>query len=167
MKILRNFILTVALIFGFAVTSRAQEYNIASCGKSFTVEHVVIKDNKLTFDHYMTDPKTVVKDVDPLVFDYKAEAKDKDGNIRFKAIKAIEGHTVEIGGIIRNDRFVGLLQIDGNLVWVFYGYAGSVEDMPKNVEEGMALCGMIHEMDVDSIPDVLVRFLTQNSATEN
>lgn len=164
MKILRNAILAVLL--GLCTTSQVRpqakpepvvEYVLGSCGgRSFTVQHAVIVDGKLTFDYFLTDPKTAKKDDAPLTFAYKAQPVDKDGTVQFSATVKYEGSDLELRGFIHGDRMVALLLVDGELGRIYYGVPGKVDDMVKGVEDKIQFCTDLHAVNTDAIPGMIV-----------
>jgi hypothetical protein len=166
--------LFLAGLFLFPPSARAQDpkevgYNAGTCGGSFTVQHVVLSADKkhLTLSHYMPGPGEVVKDPDPLVFDYKEAAEENDsahlGVMRFEATTKYKEAETRLFGFTYKGRFVATMIVDNNLVGVFYGAEGTVEDMTKVADKYYSTCKVLHEGTEDDLPQFLISFLFQDA----
>jgi hypothetical protein len=179
MRIFRSAVLAATLVVGAFVVHSCQsqvrmaepvpvEYNLGSCGgRSFTVQHAVVKDKKLLFNYFMSDPKTVEKDPDQLAFDYEEQPKDKDGVVKFKAKAKYQDSALEINGAILNGRVVGIMTVDGDLGHVYYGEVGKVDDMVKVAEEDYMTCVAVHSIPQEEIPALLADFLLNKDKEKN
>lgn len=172
MRFLRGLIFAGCLIFGeLTVHSQAPkppvEYNFAGCtAKGFNVDHILVYNNKLEFTHHLVSAGKVEKNSpeDELVFDYREESKDKDGNTKFHAEYSEEGHKAEINGIIRGDKLIGLILVDGVFVEAVYGQVGKVEDIAKDhtgadSDKDFQFCLELHQHPKEEVPQELVKWL--------
>jgi hypothetical protein len=167
MKFLRGLVLASSMLVGsLGCSSQVRmaepvvEYNVGACGgRSFTVQHAVVKDGKWLFNYFMSDPKTVQKDEDQLTFDYVAQPKDKDGVVNFKAKTKYQDSILEMNGAILNGRIIAIMTVDGELGHVYYGEVGTVDDMVKVAQEDYLVCSAVHSIPEQEIPALLMDFL--------
>lgn len=169
MKLLRAFVLSAALIVPVyasqAPAPKPVEYVTGACtGKGFTVLHGVLDEKSLTFDYFMQDPQTVVKDKDPLIYDItkKETKKDEftlDGVLRTKDPEL----NVEIHGVLRKGRFAALVLSHGNLAMVLYGYVGDTDKMVVTALDQFAFCKGLHAVDQNEIPNILNEYVDNGS----
>jgi hypothetical protein len=141
------------------------EYNVGFCGSEiFTIAHLTIINDKITFTHTMSDPQTVVKQQDPLVFDYHQSEKDLNGNTPFEgAAKSANQRELKLKGLIRKNKIIALLFVDNKLAVVLYGTYGTVNDMVKLVEVDASICLTLRQSDVKTFPDFLMKYLTEEN----
>lgn len=174
MRILRALVLGFLLVMATpAVPQQPEpkpvvEYNIASCGGSdFTVVHAVLNSDKtkFTFSDFLTSPTTSKKDPDPMVFDYKEEPKDKDGNISFTASGVLDKSQLVISGVIRGNRLVGVLTVDGDLGHLYYGYLGSLGDITIGAEDKFNFCTGLRSIGREKIPEALTQWLLDDETS--
>lgn len=154
---------------------QAAEYNVAYCGRHFTITHIVVSTDAnggqaLTTTYHMTDPSTVVKEDDPIIFTIKKTEQDKDNGTKFIAEVTSKGgdgadHVLQLNGYVYKNRIAFLLSLDGELGSVWYGEVGKVDDMVKDVDSDVSICEVLRESaDEASLPKFLQTYLHQDDA---
>jgi hypothetical protein len=182
MKFFRAIILATMLVLGVASITEVRsawpepkpvvEYNFGMCGGDiFTVSHAVLSTDEkgkqsLIFTYRLSDPQTVVKNEgnELISFAFKPEPKDKDGDQKFKGEAKLDGHVLVLNGLIRGDRVVAILMVDGELGHLLYGGVGKVDDMVKVADEDSAFCGMLHGISIDQLPKALASWLLEDKS---
>lgn len=170
MKLFRTVVFATCLAIGsFVVTAQApkveapKEYVLGVCGgDGVTVIHATIAQGKLVFDYYLADDKgTIVKEEEPLIFSYVPGEVDKQGNIEFSGEATIDVYKLELKGLIRGNRIVGMIFANNQLAEVIYGHVGKVDDVVKDADSDLKFCVVLHEGGVSQIPKALANFLKQ------
>ena len=173
MRILRATILGAMLLFASpTIKPQAEkpkvEYNIGFCGgKDFTIIHAEISadEKTLAFTYHLADPTTVVKDKQSLVMDLVVKPEDKEHRRIFDASVLDGKDTLEVHGVLKQNRFVGFFMVNGELGHVMYGNQGDVDAMVKAVDDEFKLCLDLHHVDVKNFPDLLNEFVDNGTIT--
>lgn len=164
---------------------QAAEYNVGYCsGRGFDVLHVVISpftranenDNAIqtiSTPYRLTSPTVVSKTEDNVpTFVVKKYEVLKDGSVGFQAnaiVKDRDGKDVSLaitGGVYK-DKIAFLMTVDGELGSIWYGHVGKVDDMVKDVEDDEMVCGLLHQIDSDSFPEFISKYLHQDDAPKD
>ena len=173
MKNLIKLFLLFALFLApaYSQSLKTAEYNLGSCGgRSFTVTHAVVVTEKdkqsIQFTYHLSDPATVVKD-EPTIFSVAKVEKDGEDGQRFQSVTEIDGHRLELNGLIYKDRIIAILTVDGELGHLFYGFTGGVDDMPKVATEHLQFCIFLHGTPDENLPAALISWLHGKDEAQN
>lgn len=185
MKFLRGLILAGCLMFGGFVARSQQatqpgpkapvEYNLSGCTPDgYVADHVLVFNGKFEYTHSLVAAGKVEKNSpdDDIVFDYKEEPVDKDGNKKFHAELVVNEHKVEINGFIRGEKLIGLVLVDGKLFQAIYGQAGTVEQMAKDHpgpkdDPDFQFCMELQPKGRDEVPQALMQWLKADKTQTN
>ena len=113
---------------------------------------------KIVFDYYLDKDNSVVKDPDPLVFDYAEEAAIEGGAVPFKGSTTLGNQTYKMVGMRYKDRVAAAVVRGGQTVYVFYGVGGKVDDLVKVRDAATSACMVF--LAADDIAETMARFLS-------
>lgn len=165
MKCVRSLLLAAVLsvtpcLAQAPVTPPAQafELNAGLCGSSsLGLYHVEMDGKKIVFDYYLDKDNSVVKDTEPLVFEYTEESAIEGGAIPFKGALTLGGQEYKIVGMKYKNRVAAVVLSDGHVVYVFYGVGGPVDDLVKIQDSATQACLVF--LSSDDLAAAIVRFL--------